>query len=96
MFLFFSTLLCGFSSPIKRIISNARAFLKETKLLMKQYDSIANSSEAKNEIDELESSITELADNTFGVRVKTHVFGSRLTGLAHRKSDVDIYLEKGE
>ena len=51
--------------------------------------------DAEKRIDDLKTSILEIASSVCEERVRLHVFGSRMTGLAERNSDVDVYVQIG-
>lgn len=52
--------------------------------------------DTKERIIDLKTSLLLIASNVCEDHVQMHVFGSRLTGLAERSSDVDIYAQIGE
>ncbi len=89
----------NFLSNQAQILFSNRAELKNAVLhLMQKYDDEVKSVHSHHRMKNLGTVITSLASAIYDHRIpiKTHVFGSRVTGLATEKSDVDIYLQIGE
>lgn len=65
--------------------------------LMQTYENESKSAQSIQRIHKLEAAVAELAFSLYHrmVSTKVHIFGSRVTGLATDKSDVDIYLQLG-
>lgn len=65
--------------------------------LMQTYENESRSAQSMQRIRKLENAISDLAFSLYDrtVRARVHMFGSRVTGLATDKSDVDIYLQLG-
>ena len=85
--------------PALVLFSNRKELTSAIIHMINRYDAEANSSQTKRRIYELEMVVARLATRiykNYNVVVKTHVFGSRVTGLAAENSDVDIYLQIGE
>ena len=73
-----------------------RLLLENTRKLMKLFDDVANSADAKKTLESLKHSVLKIANKIGLGNVKAHMFGSRMTGLADWKSDVDLYVETGK
>lgn len=84
--------------PAVALFSDRQELVNAVVYMIDRYDTEANANTTKRRIYELEKDISLLATHiyrNYNMIVKTHVFGSRVIGLAAEHSDVDIYLQIG-
>lgn len=79
------------------LFSNRKELNEGIYYLIQKYDKETKNCVSRMKIKNLEIVIFNLAHNIYrnSTMIKVYVFGSRVTGLATEKSDVDIYLQIG-
>ena len=82
---------------IQSLFANANELRDAVHQMMQVYENEAKSPYSLERTHKLKAAVAELANSLYRnmVSTKVHIFGSRVTGLATEKSDVDIYLQLG-
>ncbi|XP_065201731.1 uncharacterized protein LOC135832419 [Planococcus citri] len=83
------------TNDAKTTFSNMNALNEAVQNLMRLYEEESNSEESRLKMKKIENTVLDLAQKSYGpsIPVKVFTFGSRVTGLATKNSDVDIYLQ---
>ena len=81
--------------PLRQCLPEG-VFLEKTRNLLALFDSVSSSTEMQRKLKSIERALLDVANRVCEEDVEVHIFGSRLTGLAEWKNDVDVYLQIGE